>query len=164
MIGEIERYYGATEVQPLEQRVEQVEQALFGSPPLADVLLAQDGAEIIGLAAYSFLWPAVGTTHSLYLKELYVRAGNRRTGTGARLLDELRAIAEARPGCSRIEWTTDRDNKAAMEFYHALGHRELSSKIMYREAITSGYNAGTGRSGRRSTTARSRGGVRSPSG
>lgn len=150
MIEEIERYYGATEIQPLEQRLAQVDQALFGSPPLANVLLAQDGAEIVGLAAYSFLWPAEGTTHSLYVKELYVRAGSRRTRTGSRLLDELRAIAEARSGCSRIEWTTDRDNESAMAFYDALGYRELNSKIMYRSAVASGDTTGANRRSRRS--------------
>lgn len=135
LIGELERYYGATDIQPPRQRLAQVEQALFGSPPLANVLLADNGAGIVGFAAYSFLWPAAGTTHSLYLKELYVRAGDRRTGVGSRLLAEILAIAEARPGCSRVEWTADRDNEGAAAFYHRLGYEELGSKIMYRAPV-----------------------------
>jgi hypothetical protein len=61
----------ATNIEPFEQRASQVEQALFGSPPLANVTLAEADNEILGLAAYLFLWPAAGSTHSLYLKELY---------------------------------------------------------------------------------------------
>src|SRR5260370_8786324 len=50
----------------------QVAEALFTSPPAGYALLAWDGTQLAGLAAYSFLWPAVGLTRSLYLKELYV--------------------------------------------------------------------------------------------
>lgn len=132
LIEEIERYYGAADIQSLEQRVTQVEQALYGSPPLANVILAEAGTEILGLAAYSFLWPAAGTTHSMYLKELFVRANGRRRGIGARLMAELHAVAAARHGCSRVEWTADRGNDAALAFYRALGYQELGSKVFYR--------------------------------
>lgn len=132
LIEEIERYYGATDIQPLEQRIPQVEAALFGPSPLANVILAEAGTGILGLAAYSFLWPAAGTTHSLYLKELYVRQEGRRRGVGSRLIAEIHAVAAARPGCSRVEWTADRDNDAALAFYRALGYQELDNKVLYR--------------------------------
>ncbi|QSB17463.1 GNAT family N-acetyltransferase [Natronosporangium hydrolyticum] len=128
----MERYYGATEVQALAERVVQTEQALFGSTPLASVLLAEVDSQLVGLAAYSFLWPAAGSTHSLYLKELYVRQSSRRSGVGARLMAEIRAIAAARPGCSRVEWTADRDNPTSVSFYRALGYEEFHGKVMYR--------------------------------
>jgi len=31
-----------------------------------------------------------------------------------------------------VEWTADRDNDAALAFYRALGHEELTSKVTYR--------------------------------
>lgn len=44
---------------------------LFGDPPLARALVGwEDGEAPVGFAAYSFLWPAVRLTASLYLKEL----------------------------------------------------------------------------------------------
>jgi ribosomal protein S18 acetylase RimI-like enzyme len=135
LIEEIERFYGATDtdIQPLEERRTQVEEALFGSPPLASALLVEDETgDIVGLAAYSFLWPAAGSSHSLFLKELYVRNTLRRRGTGARLMDELRAIAAGRPGCSRVEWMTDSDNPGARAFYKSLGFAEFDGKIVYR--------------------------------
>ncbi|GAA1929177.1 cyclophane-containing RiPP N-acetyltransferase HaaN [Streptantibioticus ferralitis] len=133
LIEEIERFYGATEIQPLEERRSQVEEALFGSPPLASALLVEDDAgDLVGLAAYSFLWPAAGSSHSLFLKELYVRDTLRRQGIGAQLMNELRALAAARPGCSRVEWMTDHDNPDARSFYQSLGFAEFDGKVVYR--------------------------------
>ncbi|MFC7303181.1 cyclophane-containing RiPP N-acetyltransferase HaaN [Streptomyces monticola] len=137
LIEEIERFYGTTEIQPFEERQTQVEEALFGSPPLASALVVEDDAsgELVGLAAYSFLWPSAGSTHSMFLKELYVRDTLRRQGVGGRLMRELRAIAQARPGCSRLEWMTDRTNPDARAFYRSLGFEEYDGKIVYRTPI-----------------------------
>ncbi|MEW2300984.1 cyclophane-containing RiPP N-acetyltransferase HaaN [Streptomyces sp. NPDC006655] len=135
LIEEIERYYGAadTDIQPIEERRLQVEEALFGAPPLASALLVEDEAgDIVGLAAYSYLWPAAGSSHSLFLKELYVRGTLRRQGIGARLMGELRSLAAARAGCSRVEWMADRDNPGAPAFYEALGFTKADGKIVYR--------------------------------
>ncbi|MFG3176244.1 GNAT family N-acetyltransferase [Streptomyces sp. NBC_01696] len=139
LIEEIERFYGSTEIQPLKERRAQVEEALFGSPPLASALLVEDEAgDLVGLAAYSFLWPAAGSSHSLFLKELYVRGTLRRQGVGARLMDELRALAASRAGCSRVEWMTDRDNPNARAFYKSLGFTEFDGKIVYRVDTNTG--------------------------
>ncbi|WP_435241807.1 cyclophane-containing RiPP N-acetyltransferase HaaN [Streptomyces cucumeris] len=133
LIEEIERFYGSTEIQPLDERQSQVEEALFGSPPMASALLVEDeSGALVGLAAYSFLWPAAGASHSLFLKELYVRDTLRRRGVGAQLMSELRTLAAARPGCSRVEWMTDRDNPEARAFYKSLGFAEFDGKIVYR--------------------------------
>ncbi|MFJ2947723.1 cyclophane-containing RiPP N-acetyltransferase HaaN [Streptomyces sp. NPDC087226] len=133
LIEEIERFYGSADIQPAEERRAQVEEALFGSPPIASALVVEDTTgDLVGLAAYSFLWPAAGSSHSLFLKELYVRDTLRRQGVGTRLMNELRALAAARPGCSRVEWMTDRDNPRARSFYRRLGFTEFNGKIVYR--------------------------------
>ena len=84
------------------------------------------------MAAYSFLWPAAGSSHSLFLKELYVRDSLRRQGVGKELMRELQRIAEDRPGCSRLEWMTDSENRGARSFYRELGLAEFDGKIVYR--------------------------------
>ncbi|MFF2807055.1 cyclophane-containing RiPP N-acetyltransferase HaaN [Streptomyces sp. NPDC058000] len=133
LVEEMDRFYGEAEVQPLDERLSQVAQALFGSPPLACALLVEDeDGDLVGLASYAFLWPAAGSTHSLFLKELYVRDAFRHQGIGARLMSELRALAAARPGCTRIEWMTGRDNPGARAFYRSLGFVEFDEKIVYR--------------------------------
>jgi GNAT superfamily N-acetyltransferase len=96
---------------------------------------------VAGLAAYSFLWPAVGATRSLYLKELYVPDTYRRQGVGKLL---MRAIFETAGtlGCSRVEWTTDAGNTAAQAFFAKLDLPAYPSKIFYRiEATGSGLGS-----------------------
>ncbi|MFF4835153.1 cyclophane-containing RiPP N-acetyltransferase HaaN [Streptomyces sp. NPDC001315] len=135
LIEEIEKFYGATEIQPMDERTPQVEEALFGSPPLASALVVEDETgDLVGMAAYSFFWPAAGSSHSLFLKELYVRDTLRGQGIGGRMMDELRTMAAARPGCSRVEWMADSDNPIARGFYRSQGFEEHQGKIFYRVA------------------------------
>jgi GNAT superfamily N-acetyltransferase len=105
LLEEMDRFYGATEFDPAEVRAQQVRQALFTDPPAAYALLAWDGGDLVGIASYSFLWPAAGLTRSLYLKELYVRAERQRSGIGSTLMRALFEVAVMQ-GCSRVEWTT----------------------------------------------------------
>ena len=131
LLEELGRYYGATESESRDRRITQINEAIFGRPPAAYALLARDGRQVAGLAAYSFLWPAVGATRSLYLKELYVPDAFRRQGIGTLL---LRAVFEtaAGLGCSRVEWTTDTDNTGAQAFYAWLGLPNHPVKVFYR--------------------------------
>lgn len=132
LLEEMDRFYGATESEPLELQLNQISDALFGDPPAAHALLAWDGDALAGIAAYSYLWPAVGLTRSMYLKELYVSTSRRRLGIGAQLMRSLVDVA-AKHRCSRVEWTTDADNTAAQSFYATLGYETCGTKIFYRE-------------------------------
>lgn len=128
LLGEIEAYYGGAAT-PADEG--QIKSALFSDAPAANVLLAREGAEVIGLASYSFLWPAAGADTSLYLKELFVRETNRRTGVARALLTAVRAAA-SEAGCSRVEWTADQDNPTALDFYEAIGAQPNAGKVFYR--------------------------------
>jgi GNAT superfamily N-acetyltransferase len=130
LIAEIEQHYGGAGLDP-DRQLSRVEELVFGDHPAAYVLLARDGDRLVGLATYSFLWPAAGSTHSLYLKELYVRSADRRRGVGRLLMAQLFDIAAA-SGCSRVEWTTERDNEDARRFYQRLGVPARPDKIFYR--------------------------------
>ena len=109
----------------------QIREALFSDPPSAYALLAWDKERPVGFASYSFLWPAVGLTRSVFLKELYVSASARRAGVGKLLMQQLADIA-VKNGCSRLEWTTDSDNQAAQLFCAGLGVPVDQSKLFYR--------------------------------
>ena len=128
---EMDRFYGATDTEPLSARISQIADAIFSDPPAAYALLAWNGDQLVGFAAYSFLWPAVGLTRSLYLKELYVVQACREQGIGKLLMQNLVEIA-AKHGCSRVEWTTDEQNRGAQGFYESLGVPRNSSKLFYR--------------------------------
>lgn len=128
ILGEIEGYYGG---KPTPGDPGQIRTALFGDRPAATALLARDGEQVLGLASYSLLWPAAGAESSLYLKELYVRADARRRGVAGALMEAVRGAAAA-AGCSRVEWTADRDNPAALGFYAAFGAEPRDGKVFYR--------------------------------
>jgi GNAT superfamily N-acetyltransferase len=127
LLDEVQAYYGA---RPTAGDPEQIRTALFGARPAATVLLARDGDTVTGLASYGFLWPAYGPHTALYLKELFVREEARRKGVAAALMSKLKQIA-AEAGCSRIEWTADAGNPAALAFYEAFGVRPVAGKVFY---------------------------------
>jgi GNAT superfamily N-acetyltransferase len=131
LIEEMDRFYGSIEVEALDLRIRQISEALFDDPPSAQALLAWDDGDLVGFAAYSFLWPAIGLTRSLFLKELYVAERARRKGVGKLLMQHLHTLAVER-GCSRVEWNTDRENLAAQRFYAYLGVPVDESKLFYR--------------------------------
>lgn len=128
---EMDRFYGATGVEPLDLRIRQINDALFGSPPSAYAILAWDDDQLVGFAAYSFLWPAIGLTRSLYLKELYVIEAARKRSVGKLLMRNLYELA-VKHECSRVEWMTDLDNPDAQRFYRELGVSIDESKLFYR--------------------------------
>ncbi len=128
---EMGRFYGTASAGPVDERDRQVREALFATPPAARALLAWDQSRLAGIAAYSFLWPAVGLTRSLYLKELYVATTYRRRGIGTLLMRSLIEVASER-GCSLVEWTADTGSAGAQAFYSKLGIPPLASKIFYR--------------------------------
>jgi len=131
LMREMDAFYGEPTDEPTEAKMHQITSVLFSEPPLAYAILARDGERVIGFAAYSFLWPAVSSTKSLYLKELYVSASYRKRGIGRLLMAEILRTAVDNE-CSRVEWTTDETNTSARQFYARLGLRELSSKVFYR--------------------------------
>lgn len=129
ILGEVEAYYGGKNT-PADRA--QIRAALFTDPPAATVLLARDDHDaVLGLAAISRLWPAAGADTSLFLKELYVRDSARRRGVARALMAAVRAEA-TKTGCSRVEWTADRDNPPALALYEALGFHQDQGKAFYR--------------------------------
>lgn len=131
LAADMSRFYGVTEVEPLEVRLRQIRESLFGDPRSAYALLAWDGGRLVGLASYSFLWPAVGLTRSIYLKDLYVAEPARHLGVGLLLMQNVFDLA-VQHDCTRVEWTTDLDNPAAQRFYAQLGVPVHESKLFYR--------------------------------
>lgn len=131
LLEDLDRCYGTGGPEPPGQRLDQVNEALFTSPPASYALLARDARQVAGLAAYSLLWPAAGATRSLFLKELYVPEAYRRRGIGKLLMRAVFDTAVAL-GCSRVEWTTDAGNTAAQAFYARLGLPTYPSKVFYR--------------------------------
>jgi hypothetical protein len=97
-------------------------EAVFTDPPSARPPRLDD-TRLVGIATYSFLRPAVGLTHLLFVEELYVARDYWRTGVGRLLMNGLLEVA-AKQECSRVGSMTDLDNPDAQQFCAAaLGSR-----------------------------------------
>jgi GNAT superfamily N-acetyltransferase len=131
LLVEMDRFYGGTPDDSPAGRREQIAEALFGSVPWAYALVAVDDGQVVGLATYSYHWPAVGLTRSIFLKELYVARHAWRRGIGQALMERLVALGSEH-GCSRVEWMADVFNQGAQDFYQRLGFTSDGSKLVYR--------------------------------
>jgi GNAT superfamily N-acetyltransferase len=93
---------------------------LFGARPYAEVLLAEDGGEIVGFALFFHNYSTFLARPGLYLEDLFVVPEKRRSGHGKALLVEVARVATAR-GCGRLEWSALAWNEPALAFYRAMG-------------------------------------------
>ena len=134
LFGEMERFYGATSVASVDELARHIEDALFADIPSGHIILAYEYVKPAGIAAYSFLWPAIGVTRSLFLKELYVSHEYRNHGVGSELMAGISTIA-VESGCSRLEWMTDDTNVDAQQFYERRGFPIDKTKVIYRVGI-----------------------------
>jgi GNAT superfamily N-acetyltransferase len=131
LMQEMDLFYGEQESETSTSKVASINSALFGDQPSVSVLLAWKEPSLVGFASYSILWPAAMSTRSLYLKELYIRQDCRHSGAGSLLMARLSEIA-IESGCSRLEWTTDENNRDAQAFYERMGVSPDPSKLFYR--------------------------------
>ncbi|MCX5543689.1 GNAT family N-acetyltransferase [Paraburkholderia sp. CNPSo 3076] len=94
--------------------------ALFGTRPAAEALVAEDAGRIVGYALFFHNYSTFLSRRGLYLEDLYVQPSQRGTGLGTTMLRALAAIAVER-GCARFEWTVLDWNTPAIGFYEKLG-------------------------------------------
>lgn len=135
LLNELDAFYGDEINESIQTRIAQTKAAIFDNTSLSRAIVARNSAgEAIGFAAYSFLWPAAGSSRSLYLKELYVVQPQRGRGIGRVLMQHLFRLAKEE-GCSRVEWTTDTSNVDAIRFYENLGATPVTTKIFYRHDL-----------------------------
>ncbi|HJU30795.1 MAG TPA: GNAT family N-acetyltransferase [Hyphomicrobiaceae bacterium] len=83
------------------------------------LLAAWRGTMPVGLAGYRFQELLIHGPFA-YVDDLVVEAGERRHRLGARLLDEVSAVARKR-GCNRLVLDTAIDNSLGQRFYFRYG-------------------------------------------
>lgn len=99
---------------------ETLHDALFGTPPAAEAVLAEIDGEAVGVALFFFNYSTWTGKRGLYLEDLFVREAARGTGTGTALLRHLARIAIQRD-CPRFEWAVLDWNAPAIGFYESIG-------------------------------------------
>ena len=100
-------------------------------PAGTEILLAVEHGTITGFAAVAAIYPGPGLRPGFFLKELYVTASARGSGSGKTLMRGLARLALER-GFQRIDWTAARDDLGLRGFYEALGAAPHPEKIFYR--------------------------------
>lgn len=93
---------------------------LFGPKPYAEVLLAEDGGQVVGYALFFHTYSTFLGRPSLYLEDLFVLPEQRGRGHGKALLARLARLAVERD-CGRFEWMVLDWNTPAIQFYESLG-------------------------------------------
>jgi len=97
-----------------------VREALFGSKPAAEVVIAYVDDVPAGYALWFHNYSTFLARRGLYLEDLFVLPEWRGHGVGRRLLSHVARVAVER-GCGRMEWAVLDWNEQAIGFYRKLG-------------------------------------------
>jgi GNAT superfamily N-acetyltransferase len=99
---------------------------LFGPAPRAYAILAESaGATPVGIALYYYTVGTFAGRTGLYLEDLFVEPADRGGGMGLALLRRLAAIA-VEENCLGIQWSVLNWNRPAIDFYQALGAKQVT--------------------------------------
>jgi len=110
---------------------ETLRQSLFGSRPVAEVLLAYFDDKPVGFAVFFHNFSTFLGKPGLYLEDLFVIPEMRGRGFGKALLVRLAKIAVDR-NCGRFEWAVLDWNKPSIEFYKKLGAAPMDEWTIFR--------------------------------
>jgi GNAT superfamily N-acetyltransferase len=108
-----------------------LERALFGSRPAAEVIIAYAGDEPAGFALYFQSFSTFLGRPGLYLEDIFVKPEWRKQGLGRMLLSRLARIAVDR-GYGRMEWSVLNWNEMALRVYRTAGAKPMSDWTVYR--------------------------------
>jgi GNAT superfamily N-acetyltransferase len=110
---------------------EDLQQALFGKQPRAEVVLALVAGEAAGFALFYGNYSTFRGQCGLHLEDLYVEPEWRGHGLGRRLLSYLAGLTISR-GCRRLEWWVLASDSHTVEFYELLGAMAKDEWTVYR--------------------------------
>ncbi len=110
---------------------ERMRRDLFGSKPVAEVLIAEWAGEPVGFALFFQNYSTFLGKPGLYLEDLFVQPAFRGKGLGKSLILKIAALAMERD-CGRFEWAVLDWNQPSIEFYKALGAKPMSEWTIFR--------------------------------
>jgi GNAT superfamily N-acetyltransferase len=118
---------------------------LFGPRPVAEALVVDSGAQVVGFALFFTNFSTFLAKPGLYLEDLFVEPEQRGRGIGQALLTRLAELAAGR-GCGRFEWSVLDWNADAIRFYERMGATVMPDWRICRIAgdTLAGYGAKRG--------------------
>lgn len=118
MIGELAAYEKLAHLFVASEA--DLQAALWGPKPAAEVLVASSGDEPAGFALFFHNYSTFLGRRGIWLEDLFVRPAFRRQGCARALLRAVAALAIERD-CGRFEWSVLEWNAGAIDFYRGLG-------------------------------------------
>lgn len=112
---------------------ERLHRTLFGPRPAAEVLIAEEHGEPVGLALFFSTYSTFLGQAGIYLEDLFVQPRARGRGVGRQLLAKVAQLAIERD-YGRLEWSVLTWNEPAIKFYESLGARPQDEWAVYRLA------------------------------
>lgn len=110
---------------------EGLRETLFGSRPVAEVLIAEVDGAAAGFALFFHNYSTFLGQPGIFLEDLFVRPELRARGVGRALLARLAAVAQER-GCGRLEWAVLDWNVDAIGFYRRIGATAMNEWTTFR--------------------------------
>lgn len=110
---------------------EGLRETLFGTNPVAQVVIGRLGAEVVGFALFFPNYSTFLGKPGLYLEDLFVRPAHRGQGYGEQLLRHLAGICIER-NYGRLEWSVLDWNQRAISFYKSLGAQPMDEWTVFR--------------------------------
>ncbi|MGO4706700.1 N-acetyltransferase family protein [Microvirga sp. 2MCAF38] len=87
-----------------------------------EILVAEEGGAIVGIALYSIVFSAWRGRPGIYVSDLFVEDSARGTGLGTRLL-RAAVAREISRGCAYLKLDVDKSNAAGLSFYEKRGFK-----------------------------------------
>lgn len=110
---------------------ESLRATLFGERSYAEVALACEGDQPVGLALFFHNYSTFLSKPGLYLEDLFIQPHVRGKGYGKALIKHLAKIAVER-GCGRFEWWVLDWNEPSIQFYKSLGAIPMDEWTTFR--------------------------------
>ncbi len=110
---------------------ERLREALFGSRPAAEALIAERDSKTLGYALFFPTFSSFLASTGVWLEDLFVRPANRAEGVGKALLEVVAALVRERGG-ERLEWAALDWNELALGFYRRIGAKTMNEWITHR--------------------------------
>ncbi len=126
---------GLAEYEKLSHEVVATEEALrdslFGSRPVAEVILGDFKGEPVSFALFFHNYSTFLGRAGIYLEDLFVKPEMRRRGFGKVMLAYVANLAKQRQ-CGRLEWSVLDWNEPAWKFYRSLGASPMKEWTVHR--------------------------------
>ncbi|MFC2116962.1 GNAT family N-acetyltransferase [Bacteroidota bacterium] len=110
---------------------EDLREQLFGSRPMAEVVIGEYNSEPVGFALFFHNFSTFLGKPGIYLEDLFVIPEKRGLGFGKCLLSFLAKLAVDR-NCGRLEWAVLDWNEPSLKFYESIGARIMKEWLINR--------------------------------